>query len=135
MSALDRQNRFEFERRHAFRQGEWLVQRYGLVALAVIALSSFGGLLATPMTIVRACAIYGFLLLAFRLAGKRTLAQMTSFDLVLVMVIGDVTQGALVGQDERLGTVVVVIGTFIVLDVVLGWFKSKSPVIDHLVDG
>ena len=35
----------------------------------------------------------------FRLAGKRSLAQMTSFDLVLVMVIGDATQQALIGDD------------------------------------
>ena len=37
----------------------------------------------------------------FRLAGKRSLAQMTSFDLVLVMVIGDATQQALIGDDHH----------------------------------
>jgi uncharacterized membrane protein YcaP (DUF421 family) len=60
---------------------------------------------------------------------------MTSFDLVLVMVIGDMTQQALIGSDDRLGTVVVVVGTFIVLDATLGWFKGKSATLDHIVDG
>jgi uncharacterized membrane protein YcaP (DUF421 family) len=50
-------------------------------------------------------------------------------------VIGDTTQEALIRGDERIGTVVVVVGTFVVLDVVLGWFKAKSATLDHLVDG
>ena len=135
METADRVRLFEFERREGFRQAEWRVQRYGVLVLAVVALSSSVGALATPTTVLRAFAIYGFLLLAFRLAGKRTLAQMTSFDLVLVMIIGDMTQQALIGSDERISTVVVVVGTFIVLDVALGWFKSKSATLDHLVDG
>jgi uncharacterized membrane protein YcaP (DUF421 family) len=131
----DRIRLFEFEKREGFRRAEWQVQRYGLLALALVILSAGFAGLATPATVVRACAIYGFLLLAFRLAGKRTLAQMTSFDLVLVMIIGDMTQEALIGSDDRIRTVVIVVGTFILLDAALGWFKSRSTTLDHLIDG
>lgn len=135
MTISERARLFEFEKRETFRRAEWSVQRYGLIALAIVALSSGFGLLATPTMVLRTCAIYGFLMLVFRLAGKRTLAQMTSFDLVLVMVIGDMTQQALIGSDDRLGTVVVVVGTFVVLDAALGWFKARSAAIDRIVDG
>jgi uncharacterized membrane protein YcaP (DUF421 family) len=135
LDTAERMRLFEFERRENFRRTEWTVQRYGLIVLALVVLSSAFGVLGNPDSMLRACAIYGFLLLSFRLAGKRTLAQMTSFDLVLVLVIGDTTQGALIGNDDRIGTVVVVVGTFIVLDVVLGWFKARSATVDHLIDG
>jgi uncharacterized membrane protein YcaP (DUF421 family) len=38
--------------------------------------------------VLRAAAVYGFLLVVMRLSGKRTLAQVTAFDLVLLLIIG-----------------------------------------------
>ena len=40
-------------------------------------------------TIIRACFVYGLLLLIFRISGKRTLAQVTTFDLVLTLIISE----------------------------------------------
>jgi uncharacterized membrane protein YcaP (DUF421 family) len=39
------------------------------------------------------------LLILFRIAGRRTLSELTTFDFVLVLIIGEATQQALLGED------------------------------------
>jgi uncharacterized membrane protein YcaP (DUF421 family) len=46
--------------------------------------------------------IYFFLLLAFHLAGKRELGQMTPFDLIVLLTISNVLQNAMIGPDNSL---------------------------------
>jgi uncharacterized membrane protein YcaP (DUF421 family) len=125
----------ELEEDPGFHAAEWRVQRLGFVGLVLLAAASVGGYVGSAGTVFRTAAIYGFLLVLFRLAGKRTLAQMTSFDLLLVLVIGDATQQALIGDDFTLGTAFVAVASLVLLDVVLGSIKARSPVIDRIVDG
>ncbi len=49
---------------------------------------------------VRAAAVYVFLLVALRLTGKRQLGQMSSFDLVVLLIISNVLQNAMIGNDN-----------------------------------
>ena len=49
-------------------------------------------------SVLRAMAIYLVLLVLFKVAGRRTLAELTTFDLVLLMVIGEATQQALLAR-------------------------------------
>jgi uncharacterized membrane protein YcaP (DUF421 family) len=53
--------------------------------------------------ILRSGVIYFFLLFAFRLSGKRQLAQLTPFDLVVILIISNVVQNAVIGNDNSLG--------------------------------
>jgi uncharacterized membrane protein YcaP (DUF421 family) len=53
-------------------------------------------------TVVRAVTMYLFLLIVFRFAGKRALAEMTSFDFLLLLVLSETTQQAMVGRDPSL---------------------------------
>ena len=66
--------------------------------------------------VLRALAIYLILMLLFRLSGKRTLGQVTTFDFVLLLVVGEATQQALLGEDFSLTQAAVVIATLIGLD-------------------
>lgn len=50
-------------------------------------------------SVLRAAFIYLVLLVLFKIAGRRSLAELTTFDLVLLMVIGEATQQALLGED------------------------------------
>lgn len=50
--------------------------------------------------VVRAAAVYCFLLLGLRLTGKRQLGQMSSFDLVVLLMISNVLQNAMIGADN-----------------------------------
>jgi uncharacterized membrane protein YcaP (DUF421 family) len=86
-------------------------------------------------SVLRATAIYIFLLLIFRIAGRRTLAQMTNFDLLLLLLTGEATQQGLLGNDYSLTNAFLVILTLIGLDVGLSLWKQRSPQLDKLVDG
>ncbi len=85
--------------------------------------------------VLRAAAIYVVLLLAFRIAGRRTLAEMTPFDLVLVFIIGEATQQALLGQDFSVTNAVLVIVTLLFLDIVMSLAKERSGTFEKLIDG
>lgn len=132
---MDRADKLDVVSDPAFQLREWRLQRLGLCGLALLSAASIFGYVGSPSTFYRVVAIYGFLLVVFRLAGKRTLAQMTSFDLLLVLVIGDATQQALIGDDFTIGTAFVAVGSLVLLDVGLSFLKSRWPAVDRLVDG
>lgn len=50
-------------------------------------------------SVLRAAALYLVLLVLFRIAGRRSLTDITTFDLLLLMIIGEATQQALLGDD------------------------------------
>ncbi|HZA94206.1 MAG TPA: hypothetical protein VE420_16405, partial [Gemmatimonadales bacterium] len=85
--------------------------------------------------VLRAAAIYVVLLLVFHIAGRRTLAEMTPFDLVLVFIIGEATQQALLGQDFSVTNAVLVIVTLLFLDIVMSLAKERSGTFEKLIDG
>jgi len=86
-------------------------------------------------SVLRAAAIYLVLLVLFRVAGRRTLSEMTSFDFVLLLVIGEATQQALLGEDFSLINAVLVIVTLIMLDVLISWVTQRSRIAGKLVEG
>lgn len=83
----------------------------------------------------RAAAIYFFLLLMFRIAGRRTLAQLSNFDFALLLIIGEATQQGLLGEDFSVTRVVLVIATLVVLDVGLAALKQRSSTIERWLEG
>jgi uncharacterized membrane protein YcaP (DUF421 family) len=52
--------------------------------------------------IIRAVVVYAFLLLAFRLFGRRELGQFTAFDLVVLLTLSNILQNAMIGNDTSL---------------------------------
>jgi uncharacterized membrane protein YcaP (DUF421 family) len=85
-------------------------------------------------SVLRAFAIYAILLIIFRISGKRSLAQITTFDFVLLLVIGEATQQALLGDDFSLTNAFIVIVTLVGLDVGLSLLKQQSPKLERLLD-
>lgn len=85
-------------------------------------------------SILRAAAIYVALLIIMRLAGKRSLSQITAFDFVLLLIIGEATQQALLGQDYSITNALLVIMTLVVLDVGLSLLKLRSRRLDQVLD-
>src|SRR4029450_353057 len=53
--------------------------------------------------VFRSLVVYLFLLLAFRLLGKRQVGQLTPFDLIVLLIISNVLQNAIIGPDNSLG--------------------------------
>jgi uncharacterized membrane protein YcaP (DUF421 family) len=85
--------------------------------------------------VLRAAAIYLVLLVVFRVSGRRTLAELTTFDFVLLLIIGEATQQALLGEDFLLTKAVLVIVTLLTIELVLSFLKERVPFLDKLLDG
>jgi uncharacterized membrane protein YcaP (DUF421 family) len=84
--------------------------------------------------VLRSAAVYVLLLLVFRIAGKRTLYETTTFDLVLLLIIGEATQQALVGQDYSLTAAALVIVTLVGLNIGLSELKLRSKRLERLIE-
>lgn len=85
--------------------------------------------------VLRALAIYAVLMVVFRLAGQRAIAQITTFDFVLLLVIGEATQQALLGEDFSLTHAVIVIVTLVGIDILLAHVKWRWDGLGKLLDG
>ncbi|MDI3273523.1 DUF421 domain-containing protein [Pseudomonas sp. MDT1-16] len=86
-------------------------------------------------SVLRAAAMYLALMVLFKIAGRRSLAELTTFDFLLLMIIGEATQQALLGDDFSLTNSMLVIVTLIVIDVGLSLLKQRSQWISQLIDG
>lgn len=86
-------------------------------------------------SIVRAVVVYLFLLILFRLSGKRTLAEVTTFDLILTLIISEAIQQALIGTDNSLTNGLLVVVTLVAVDMLISALKLHMPRIDRLLEG
>jgi uncharacterized membrane protein YcaP (DUF421 family) len=85
--------------------------------------------------VLRAAAIYFALLILFKLAGRRSLAELTIFDFVLLLIIGEATQQALLGDDFSLTNAILVVVTLITIDITLTRIKLRWPLFDLWLEG
>jgi uncharacterized membrane protein YcaP (DUF421 family) len=77
--------------------------------------------------VLRSLVVYLFLLLAFRVLGKRQVGQLTPFDLVVLLIISNVVQNAIIGPDNSLGggligAAVIFLANYLVVELT---FRSK----------
>ena len=86
-------------------------------------------------SVLRAAAVYLFLLIVFRLAGKRTLSQITTFDVVLLLIISESIQQAMIDTDNSITNAFLLVLTLVGLDVVLSLAKPRLRRLERLVDG
>lgn len=86
-------------------------------------------------SVLRALAVYVILLLVFRLSGKRTLSQVTTFDFVLLLIIAEATQQALLGQDYSITNFFLVVCTLLGMDIGLSVLKRTWPRLDLVLEG
>ncbi len=66
--------------------------------------------------VLRGLAIYLVLFLLLRVFGKRTLSEVTTFDFVLLLVVGEATQQALLGEDFSITHAAIVVAVLVGLD-------------------
>ncbi|HWG59639.1 MAG TPA: YetF domain-containing protein [Candidatus Acidoferrales bacterium] len=72
--------------------------------------------------ILRSLIVYFFLLLMFRLLGKREVAQMTVFDLVVLLILSNVVQNAMIGPDNSVTGGLIGATTILVAN----WFVGRA---------
>jgi uncharacterized membrane protein YcaP (DUF421 family) len=85
--------------------------------------------------VVRSVLVYGFLIVLLRVAGKRTLGQLTSFDLVVLLLLANTVQNAIIGNDNSLvggllGAVALIVANYVVVRVLYNHRK-----VDRAIEG
>lgn len=85
--------------------------------------------------VLRAAAVYMILLVVMRLSGRRTLAQMSSFDLVLLLIISETTQQALIGEDFSVTRATVAIVTLVGMELLFTGLQLASRTAEKWMDG
>jgi uncharacterized membrane protein YcaP (DUF421 family) len=86
-------------------------------------------------SILRGVAVYAFLFLIFRIAGKRTLAQTSPFELVLLLIISETTQQAMVDSDHSVTNAFLLIMTLVGLSIALSILKHYSAAASRWLEG
>ena len=85
--------------------------------------------------IVRPILVYIFLVVGLRLAGKRELAQLNPFDLVVLLTISNTVQNAIIGNDNSVTGGLVGAATLLIVNYVVIRFLYHHERIDRLVEG
>lgn len=85
--------------------------------------------------VIRGIAVYLFLLLIFRISGKRSLRSATTFDFVLLLIVAETTQQALIHDDASVTGAFLLIVVLVGTDIFLSLVKRWSPRIDRLIEG
>ena len=85
--------------------------------------------------ILRGASVYLILLVILRLSGRRTLGEMTSFDFVLLLIIAETTQQALLGDDFSVTNALLLITTLVGIDIIISYLKTRFDMVDRIVDG
>lgn len=86
-------------------------------------------------SVIRGVTIYIFLWLVFRISGKRTLAETSPFELVLLLIISEVTNQAMVDSDHSITNAFLLIITLTGMSVLLSILKHYSPRANRLLEG
>lgn len=85
--------------------------------------------------VVRTAAIYVVILAGLRLAGKREMGQMTVFDLVVLLLIANAVQNAMVGPDTSLLGGVLAAGVLLLLNMLVAKARLRWPRLRRVIEG
>ncbi len=85
--------------------------------------------------VVRTTVAYAVLLMGFRLFGRRQLGQMTPFDLVVVLLIANALQNAMVGPDTSLVGGVIAAVTLLAINRTVAFLRTRLPWFERAAEG
>jgi uncharacterized membrane protein YcaP (DUF421 family) len=85
--------------------------------------------------VIRAAVMFAFLWLVLRAMGKRELAQLNPFELVLLIVLGDLVQQAVTLEDHSLVGAAIIVATISLLTVFTSWLSLRWKRFAHLFEG
>jgi len=90
-----------------------------------------------PITekIVRVVVVYAAVLLLLRMGGKRTAAQLNSFDLVVLLLISNVVQNSIIGPDNSLLGGLIGATALVIANDLITRFVRRSNAVDRVIQG
>lgn len=84
---------------------------------------------------VRATVVYGVLFLLFRGTRKRALAELSPFEMILLVALGDIIQQAITQEDYSLTGGIIAAGTFTFWVTVMTWLSYRSARARRAIEG
>ena len=84
---------------------------------------------------LRPVVVYAFLIVGLRLAGKRELAQLNPFDLVVLLTLSNTVQNAIIGDDNSVTGGIVGASTLLAVNYIVVRFLYDHEKLDRLVEG
>ncbi|MBI3492389.1 MAG: DUF421 domain-containing protein [Acidobacteria bacterium] len=93
--------------------------------------------LALPVAekILRPILVYIFLIIGLRLAGKRSLASLNAFDLVVLLCISNTVQNAIIGNDTSVSGGMIGAATLLCVNYAAVRFFFAHPKLDRIIEG
>lgn len=85
--------------------------------------------------VLRASVVFFVLYLVVRIMGKRELGQMTAFELIVLVVFGDLVQQGVLHNDFSLTGAIIAICTLAFWALVLSWLSYSSRRLETMLDG
>src|SRR5204863_5882104 len=93
--------------------------------------------LGVPVTekVLRAVVVYACLIIGLRLAGKREMAQLNPFDLVVLLTISNTVQNAIIGEDNSVTGGIIGAATLLAINYIVVRFLYSHEKLDRLIEG
>ncbi|MCW3067724.1 MAG: hypothetical protein JWL67_349 [Solirubrobacterales bacterium] len=85
--------------------------------------------------VIRATVVFFFILLVTRIAGRRELSELEPFDLILLVVLGDLVQQGITQSDDSITGTLTVISTITLLSVAVSWASFRSRRVRQVTAG
>jgi uncharacterized membrane protein YcaP (DUF421 family) len=85
--------------------------------------------------VIRTIAVYLAVLILLRLAGKRELAQLNTFDLVVMLLLSNVVQNAIIGPDNSVTGALVGAVTLLGVNSLVARTAASWPRLNRLLEG
>lgn len=89
----------------------------------------------TLMILLRTTVVYAFVLVGFRISGKREVGMMAPFDFALILLIANAVQNAMVGPDTSLTGGLAAASVLLVINSILGRLAARSKRVERLLRG
>ena len=86
-------------------------------------------------TVIRVAIIYVFLMAAFRILGKREFGQLSSFDLVILLMIPELVSQSLTREDYSLTNAIVAVSALMILVFLTSLLSHMSPALEKVING
>jgi uncharacterized membrane protein YcaP (DUF421 family) len=85
--------------------------------------------------VIRAAAVFFFIFLVTRISGRRELSSLEPFDVILLVVLGDLVQQGITQSDQSVTGTLIVISTITLLSVAVSWFSFRSRKVRVITEG
>jgi uncharacterized membrane protein YcaP (DUF421 family) len=85
--------------------------------------------------VIRAAAVFFFIFLVTRISGRRELSSLEPFDVILLVVLGDLVQQGITQSDQSVTGTLIVISTITLLSVAVSWFSFRSGKVRVVTEG